>query len=210
MASLNVPFLPKATLIARAATFLRENGLTEIPVNIEFVAEQKYGASIVPFSGLLREYGTDAFSASDFSTIYVDEFVYYQRPTRLRFTVAHELGHRILHTEYLKSLVFATVDEWVNALDGIDHDDYRRMEFQADTFAGLVLVPQPHLETGFAEQLQLLMPQIEEAKAAGLKREDYLDNVVYAISDALLPQFDVSLKVLEIRLANSELAGLIP
>jgi hypothetical protein len=84
------------------------------------------------------------------------------------------------------------------------------MEFQANAFAGLVLVPQNHLEAGFKEQLPLLRPQIDEAKAGGLTREDYLDGVVYAIADALLPRFDVSLDVVTIRIKTSGIDSWIP
>lgn len=210
MASLNVPFLSKAVLIERAATFLRENRLTEIPIDIEFVAEQKYRANIIPFSDLHREYGTDGFSSSDFSRIYVDEFVYYQRPTRLRFTVAHELGHRMLHRELLESLSFSSVNGWVGALDSIDSKDYASMEFQANAFASLVLMPQYHLEIGFRKQLDALAPQIREAEASRLTRKDYLDNVIDAIAGALSPEFDVSLEAMTLRIKNSEIDSWVP
>jgi hypothetical protein len=210
MPSLNVSFLPKAVLRSKAAVFLGENELTDVPIDIEYVAECRYGMNIIPYSGLHREHGIDGFSASDFSAIYVDESVYSQRPTRLRFTVAHELGHRVLHKTYLDTLEFSTVDEWIDALDSLDREDYDRMEFQANAFAGLVLVPQDHLEAGFKEQLQLLNPQIDEAKVNGLTREDYLDSVVYAIADALLPRFDVSLDVVTIRIKTSEIDSWIP
>jgi hypothetical protein len=210
MASLHVPFIPKAKLAAAAATFLDENQLTTVPVDIELVAECKYEMDIIPFSGLLREYGVDGFSASDFSAVYVDEFVYQERPTRLRFTVAHELGHRILHRRYLETLQFSTVEEWIEALDSLDREDYDRMEYQANAFAGMVLVPWRHLEGAFNEQLKILTPQIDDAAASGLIRGDYLDSVVSAIADALLPQYDVSHDVVTIRIKTAELDKLIP
>ena len=211
MTLLNIPFLPKAVLASKASSFLSDNELTDIPIDIEFVAEQNYGMHIIPFSSLLHEFGIDGYSASDFTAIYVDEFVYNQRPTRLRFTVAHELGHKVLHEQYLDLLKFSSVEQWVRVVsDRLDRSDYDKMEFQANVFAGLVLVPQHHLEAGFQEQLQILTPQIEHAKSNGFTRSDYVDNVVYAIADALLASFDVSLEVVTIRIKTAGLDERIP
>ena len=210
MTTLNVQFLPKSVLAKEASSFLNQNGLTKIPVDIEFVAECNYEMHVVPFAGLLREYGIDGFSASDFSTIYVDEFVYNQRPTRLRFTVAHELGHRVLHEKYLSMLKFSSVDQWIDIiLKNLDRSDYDKMEYQANAFAGLVLVPQDHLEFQFKKLLHSLTVLIEEAKSNGLIRDDYLDTVIYTVADELASQFEVSLDVMTIRIKSASLDELI-
>ena len=211
MTTLNVQFLPKSVLAKEASSFLSQNELTEIPIDIEFVAEFNYKIHIVPFASLLKEYGIDGYSASDFSAIYVDEFVYNQRPTRLRFTVAHELGHRVLHEKYLSMLKFSSVNQWIEViLNNLDRSDYEKMEYQANAFAGLVLVPQDHLEVRFKNMLHTLTTLIEEAKANGLARNDYLDTVIYTIADELSSQFEVSLDVLTIRIKSASLDELIP
>lgn len=211
MASLNVPFLPKSVLAAEASSFLSQNGLTQIPIDIELVAEQKYDMDIVPFSGLRSEYGIDGYSAFDFTTIYVDEFVYTQRPTRLRFTVAHELGHRVLHEKYLKTLEFSSVSEWVEViLENLDRSDYEKMEYQANAFAGLVLVPQNHLEVGFKEQMDLLIGLIREANSNGFPRDDYIEIVVDSIAEELARRFEVSPDVLKIRIKSDSLGEMVP
>jgi Zn-dependent peptidase ImmA (M78 family) len=211
MTKLNVRFLPKSILEDEASSFLNQNKLAEIPINIEFVAECNYMIHIVPFAGLLQEYGIDGYSASDFSTIYVDEFVYNQRPTRLRFTVAHELGHRVLHEKYLSMLKFSSVDQWIEIiLNNLDRSDYEKMEYQANAFAGLVLVPQDNLKVQFKNVLHSLTDLIEEAKTNGLTRNDYLDTVIYTIADELSTQFEVSLDVMTIRIKTDYLDELIP
>ena len=211
MKSLNVQFLPKSILAKEASSFLSQNELTEIPIDIEFVAERNYEMHVVPFAGLLREYGIDGYSASDFSAIYVDEFVYNQRPTRLRFTVAHELGHRVLHEKYLNMLKFSSVNQWIEViLNNLDRSDYDKMEYQANAFAGLVLVPQDHLEVRFKNLLHTLTDLIEEAKSNGLERNDYLDTVIYTIADELSTHFEVSLDVMTIRIKSASLDELIP
>jgi Zn-dependent peptidase ImmA (M78 family) len=52
---------------------------------------------------------------------------------RAQFTLAHELGHLILHTGIDKYASFAR--------SGVDHKIYEDSEWQADTFASEFLMP---------------------------------------------------------------------
>lgn len=58
---------------------------------------------------------------------------------RLRFSVAHELGHFHLHREYHQGLKFIDFDQFKRWI--MDHRKNNRMEDQADEFAGRLLVP---------------------------------------------------------------------
>ena len=81
----------------------------EIPIPIEEIAEFQMGLDIVPVLGMLKNFDVDGFTSSDLSNIYVDEFIYSNRPGRYRFTLAHEVGHIILHKEiYSKGRYFVT------------------------------------------------------------------------------------------------------
>ncbi|MBP8960424.1 MAG: ImmA/IrrE family metallo-endopeptidase [Bacteroidales bacterium] len=56
----------------------------------------------------------DGFISNNFQNIYVDEFLsiitrYY---IRVRFTIAHEIGHYILHRSTIDSLKFNDEEEW--------------------------------------------------------------------------------------------------
>ena len=70
------------------------------------------------------------------------------------------------------------------------------MEYQAYTFAGMVLVPAQFLRTTFNEQLRLYESQIEQAKSNGLSRGDYVHTVLDKMVYDLSPKFEVSMNVL--------------
>jgi len=192
MISLNVPFLPKTEIAAKANAFLTKYSLSSIPIDIELVVERDLGIHIVPYSYLKREYGVDGCSAYNGSTIYVDGYAYNQVTNRLRFTVAHELGHLILHKQYLQQVSWSSVEEWMHTLGQLNTKDIEFMEYQAHAFAGLVLVPQDELKIRFNEQLQEFQPQIQQARDNGLSQADYVGHLVFAIADRLSREFEVS------------------
>lgn len=207
--SLGVPFLPKVDIASKANAFLEEHNLTSIPINIELITERDFEIHIVPFSSLKREYGIDGYSAHDGSIIYVDGYAYHETPNRLRFTVAHELGHLILHRPYFQQVNWSSVEEWIEILGQLDTKDIDWMEYQALAFAGLVLVPQSNLKTCFDEQLQSLQSQIQRARSSGVSRADYIETVIYAIADRLSRKFEVSIGVIGKRIDFDSLSQII-
>lgn len=68
------------------------------------------------------------------------------RPERVRFTIAHELGHFILHREL--QLIFNC--DKVSIHTG--HDDLRRIEREADDFASNLLMPGDSMRAAIARQ----------------------------------------------------------
>ncbi len=70
-----------------------------LPVPIELIVE-RMGIDIVPVPGLKRGYDLEGFTSCDRQAIYVDEQEPFNYETRYRFTLAHEVGHVILH-DYL-------------------------------------------------------------------------------------------------------------
>ncbi|MHC4533961.1 MAG: ImmA/IrrE family metallo-endopeptidase [Planctomycetota bacterium] len=200
MIQLNVPYLKDSDIASVADSFLKQNHVISIPVNIEYVIESSYRMDIVPTPGLLDLADTDGYSSADCTAIYVDEFVYNKRYFRYRFTLAHELGHIILHKIYFDKLKFSTVSEWKNVVDQLDPSDYSKMEYQAYMFAGMALVPAELLRVEFKEQLRFLDTQIEQARSKGLSREDYVPTVLNEIAYGLSSRFEVSIEVLSRRI----------
>ena len=196
MINLNVPYFNDESIALAADSFLKKNSINSIPVNIEYVIEYNYRMDIVPLPDLQMAFDVEGFSTSDFNVIYVDNFVYGQRYYRYRYTLAHELAHKLLHQKYLSKLKFSSVAEWANVVDQLDPADHSKMEYQAYTFAGMVLVPAQFLRTTFNEQLRLYEPQIEQAKSNGLSRGDYVHTVLDKMAYDLSPKFEVSMNVL--------------
>ncbi len=209
MISLNVPFLSKPTIVSRAEDFLKENNLNSIPIDIELVAENNYGVDIIPFSGLKREYGIDGFPSRSCNSIYIDKYAYDQRTNRLRFTVAHELGHIVLHKQYIQQINWSSIEEWINVYNNIDDKDISFMEYQAYVFAGLVLVPRNFLQASFSDCLPSLDNRIKTAKQNDLVREDYIEHAIFLMADLLSSRFEVSKDVIEKRIKFDGLDKLI-
>lgn len=81
-----------------------------IPVPIEEIVEFRFKIDIVPFPELQAAFEVDGFISSDLRTVYVDEFVWEQRPGRYHFTLAHELAHVVLHRRIYQANQFQTVE----------------------------------------------------------------------------------------------------
>jgi Zn-dependent peptidase ImmA (M78 family) len=206
-----IPFLTNDQIHEAAMTFLRKHHPQDtIPVPIEEIIELQLGLDIIPTPGLLRGFETDGFLVRDFSSIYVDDFVQSNRPTRYRFTLAHELGHLVLHRELLEEQAsFDDVDSWrafVRAL-GPDKDSY---EYQGYAFAGYLLVPKHHLAAKTSQCLPEIQAEISAAKSAGIPRTKYLDFAVSSLANKLAGVFDVSPEVIQKRIKNDKLDARIP
>ncbi|MFH1748436.1 MAG: ImmA/IrrE family metallo-endopeptidase [Planctomycetota bacterium] len=163
-----------------------------IPIPIEDILDLDYGIDIIPTPGLHQAFDMDAFILSDFSTIYVDEFVYKSRPNRYRFSLAHEASHVILHQRIYEKLQVGTIEEWISTVPTISEEQYHWIEWQADALAGLILVPPGELATRFRKA-------VARASRAGLSLENATDAARHAIADYLARQFEVSSQVIDIR-----------
>lgn len=87
-------------------------------------------------------------------------------------------------------------------MDQVDSWDYSKMEYQANMFAGMVLVPPEFLGVEFMEQLRLFEPKIEQIRSNGIRRDAYAPTVLVGIAYILSPKFKVSAEVLRIRIKN--------
>jgi len=116
-----------------------------IPINVERIVDSRLKIDIIPVPGLRDEIGVDGFLSRDRDAIYVDERVSNAIPTRYRFTLAHEVGHLVLHEELYRVADFTTPAEWLEFQSSLLEKDYSRYEFQAYCFGGLILVPQSAL-----------------------------------------------------------------
>ena len=163
-----------------------------IPVPIEEIIDLKFEIDIVPTPGLHRGFDIDAFITSDLSCIYVDEFVYESRPGRYRFSLAHEMAHLILHRSVYEQLEFMTIQEWKDVITDLPPKEYLRLEWQANNFAGLLLVPRDALAQRFERASGNLYK-------VGLTLETASDAAQQMIHGALAQEFVVSPQVIEIR-----------
>lgn len=132
-----IPFMSKNEIASRVEELLGECWDGFFPVDVEKLCDH-LGIAILPVTKLADSFCIDAFISADFKTIYVDADKYRYESYRYRFSVAHELGHYILHKEYFSSRV-GSFKEWKD-LSGSGVS--RVAEFQANYFAGSLLAPE--------------------------------------------------------------------
>jgi hypothetical protein len=169
------------------------SALIPVPVPIEEIVEIHLRLEIIPFRAYKQRFSADGSISTDLTNITVDEEAMNRYPSRYRFTLAHEVGHLLLHRDYIQSLAHDEVADWKASLLGTTPTDRSRMEYQASQFAGCLLVPREPLATAFEEARQLL-------EKRGFDIAELSDIAMDTISGAIAKQFEVSTQVVSIRL----------
>ncbi len=196
---IKVPYISKKEIKKRAIEFRKKYSDEKIPIDIEKIIENDLGIDIIPVPGLLEQCNTDALITSDWSALYVDIRRYLDErwSNRLRFSLAHEIGHFVLHKKLYRSFGISSVSEMYTFLKDIPGDQYSFLEVQANSFAGYVLVPIEDLAKHRAKAIKLL-------NSKGLSEDALTDVTVLHehISDFIASPFDVSGSVVKILLNN--------
>jgi Zn-dependent peptidase ImmA (M78 family) len=158
--------------------------------------------NIEPEHHLAQQTDMEAYLRSDLTGIVVDHDRYMDEKfaNRMRFSFAHELDHFFLHRELYERAAFESAEEWKEILLGLPEADYTYFEYQANEFAGRLLVPR-----------EVLIHEIENASDV-LKRNKMLDHiksdpyaVLSAISTRIGKTFGVSFEVIERRAEREKL-----
>ena len=170
----------------------------KIPIPIEEIIEFQMGIDIIPIPGLLKTFDVDGFISSNLSNIYVDDFVYNNRSGRYRFTLAHEVGHIILHKDIYLKANFKSIKEWKEFVNSIPDKDHRWLEYHAYAFGGLILIPNEHL-------VELTHYHIERIQKEGISLSANWDFVWDIIAAQLAKDFDVSIEAIEKRLNKDKI-----
>jgi hypothetical protein len=170
----------------------------EIPVPIEKIIELELCMDIVPMPGL-GNFDTVAYLSHNMNEIRVDEFVYNHRPNRYRFSLAHELGHRVLHAEAYQQFKFSDLISWKRVMtEAIPLDQYRYMEWHANSFAGLILVPAAELRVKFFDD-------VEKGQSSGIDFDEPATGARELVEDHLADLFEVSAEVVHKRIEFDQL-----
>ena len=119
---------------------------------------------------------------------------------RVHFTLAHEIGHLVLHRKFLRK-EFSSVDDYID-ISILSDKNIKRMEYQANVFASYLLLP----ERKFYYEVALLFKEYSITKG-----RLYLDHQfcnrrnVSLILQRLSKKFQVSRQAIAIRLKNEKL-----
>jgi Zn-dependent peptidase ImmA (M78 family) len=178
-----------------------------LPVDIERVIEDTMGISIIPIKSLQKSCDMEGFISKDFKKIYVDEDLYMDDRyyKRVRFTIAHEIGHLLLHRSNIDGLKFENENDWIKFRMGINDKTLGWFETQASEIAGRILVPFDQLVESFKEARTSIMKK--HSSWDSQKLDD--DEIFIMAAQMICKRFDVSADVIERRLRKENVMGLI-
>jgi hypothetical protein len=198
---MQIPYKSKKEVLASATDFYhnypRFNGNV---YHIAEVIELDLGIDISPEPNLCENYEVDAFTTGDFTRIVIDETLLWRFYGRYRFTLAHEVGHIVLHQDTLKNVGINTVNDWIQFHKTLGDNGYKEMERQSNLFASYLLIPEPKLNAMLEEKSASLKESINYYRKHGRPsdsiKEIELDNLARDISTV----FDVSIAAARVRI----------
>lgn len=138
-----VPYLTDNQIRQAAEDLLHQYDTELIPVPIEEIVEIHLGLEIIPFRAYKQRFSADGSISTDLTNITVDEGGMDRYRSRYRFTLAHEVGHLLLHRDYIQSLAHEELADWKASLLSTTPTDRSRMEYQARKFTLTAQISNP-------------------------------------------------------------------
>jgi Zn-dependent peptidase ImmA (M78 family) len=129
----------------------------KLPIDVDLIVERNLDLLIIPVPDLRFHAHTDAYLSGNLREIVIDPA---SPDVRIRFSVAHEIGHFVLHKDIISQLRSTNYEEWKAMQRGLPEALWGRAEYQAREFAGRLLVP----PTLLIQELKALRPLIEKGK----------------------------------------------
>lgn len=171
--------------VAKAANdFLKSyHPSLSLPVPIEDILEHQMDLALFAIPNIKSLLGIDAFINADFTQITVDEESFTKFPERTRFSIAHEIGHLVLHKEWYANHGPKDLSDYLNFPDRINDQAYIYIEIQAHTFAGLILVPKNLLLGELRKRLGRI-PTMEAPEILAAAIQDLPE--IFQVSDAVI------------------------
>lgn len=170
-----------------------------VPVPIDEFAEFDLGLVIRPFGDLRRKYGRRGMVFSKKKMIVIDAYEMDNDLHGYRFTLAHEIGHLILHGDFIGSLNDTDEVALLADLANVGTHQASTMEREASGFAGRVLVPSEALVREVAIMRQELLDKTK------LDIADLKEGSHDTLSQFLSHKFDVAPEVVRRRLVEEGL-----
>ncbi|MBM3310698.1 MAG: ImmA/IrrE family metallo-endopeptidase [Candidatus Aminicenantes bacterium] len=170
-----------------------------LPVPIIQIVELRLKLEIVPIIGLM-EIDIDGFLTSDLKKICIDADIYQnpRKENRLRFTLAHEVGHWVLHKDEVKRCAFRNPEDWMHFREDFLEENLNWFEQHAYEFAGRLLVPKESL----LFELKSLDDKIKKYRSIAAGELESLED---ALSRILCAKFGVSPEVIARRIRREKI-----
>jgi Zn-dependent peptidase ImmA (M78 family) len=190
--TISVPYLQLQDIWNEAEKVRDKCWGKSIPVNVDVISEKCFDLIVIPIPGMAKWVNSEAYITGNLKEMHVDQLA---NDVRLRFSIAHELGHAVLHAAQIRQLRAGTFDEWKEMIEVLPDGVWGRAEFQAREFAGRLLVPYEIL----MQEILKLKPKIDKAKTIPNIEQDAIAQYV---ASAVCRQFDVSSQVIVARIKS--------
>lgn len=164
---------------------------------IEEIVEFDLRLDVVPLPNLYRDFQIESWLSHDTRSIFVDLRQCEEMETRYRFSLAHEVGHLLLHADLYRGSKLSSFGDWLAFHEGLDPVLRDSMEWQARSLAGRILVPVPPL----LERAQQLLDRAGNRLPSAVASEALFG----AISIPLANVFKVHEEVVRIQLSGDRL-----
>ncbi len=198
ISGLQVPFLRDNEIRRKADEFRIKHWGDKLPIDVELIAERNLDILIIPIPDLRYKAHIEAYLSGDLKEIAYDPNA---SDVRTRFSIAHEIGHFVLHADIINKLRPTSIEEWKEIQHKLPEVLWGRAEYQAREFAGRLLVPPELLVLALKE----LQPLIEKAKIIAPDLE--IPVIKELVSPKLAKKFFVSDEVI-VRRMDAE--GIVP
>lgn len=194
-----VPFRKDDEIWAAAEEFRCRKDIrpyANVPIDVFSIAEIVLRLDPLLAPRLYDRFKVDAAISFDLTSIFLDKQAYedFERgdrweEKRLRYSVAHEIGHCVLHREEILASSFESVRDfrrWAGR-----REDCNSAEYQAHEFAGRLLVPLRVLAQVYDE-----LCAAEDRRNKGWREQP---NARSELAKKIAPRFGVNRGVVEVR-----------
>jgi hypothetical protein len=198
---IKAPYLPYDEIESIAKSFLKNHHPDfELPIPIEHIIEFGLDLHIIPMPDLYKIFNQNGFLSADRTAIYIDEYQYDNFVEKYRFTLAHEVGHYVMHKTLYENLKLSSVEEYIDFLKSIPRKELFWLESQGDSFAGHLLVPTKKLEELCVNLIEANKNNFSNGYHPSIAFWSYASNELAEI-------FEVNPKVVEIRIDKGHMIG---
>ncbi len=200
---LTVKYLEKDEIEAIVDQIHKGKSIKDYPFEVELFLYNEFKYRVMPCPRLEAGCKIDTALVACKKILRIDESIYEKQPKRARFSIAHEVGHLVLHKELIEMMVEALIeaqktDDYASIINFLPNTQYRSAEWQADYFGGALLAPKSILEPK-------LLELIEERKSKYNSIDEFDDEDIDIIYHDLAKIFDVTKPAITVRLSAAEL-----
>ena len=175
---IQIPYIGNLVIKNKADLFRTKYWDEILPVDIEKIIDVNLEINIIPLPDLEKLCNTDALITSDWKSLYIDKDLFEdeRRQNRLRFSLAHEIGHLVLHKNFYAILEINSFEDFYKFINSVSAEQYRYLEIQANKFAGHILVPRNLLNNELNKELKRAGQKINIDNLDKLLLKSYIAN----------------------------------